>query len=192
MDIIKALAEEFRLKEEQVSKTVEMIDNGDTIPFIARYRKEVTGSLDDSILRDLYDRLEYLRNIEKRKDEVKTLIEAQGKLTPEIEQAILNAKTITEVDDIYRPFRPKRKTRASIARERGLEELATLILEQRIKYEPSIEKEAERFVSEEKEVPDVASAISGACDIIAEDISDNAEYRKALRSLTFEDRKSVV
>ena len=186
MDIIKALAEEFRLKEEQVSKTVEMIDNGDTIPFIARYRKEVTGSLDDSILRDLYDRLEYLRNIEKRKDEVKTLIEAQGKLTPEIEQAILNAKTITEVDDIYRPFRPKRKTRASIARERGLEELATLILEQRIKYEPSIEKEAERFVSEEKEVPDVASAISGACDIIAEDISDNAEYRKALRSLTFE------
>ena len=186
MDIIKALAEEFKLKEEQVSKTVEMIDNGDTIPFIARYRKEVTGSLDDSILRDLYDRLEYLRNIEKRKDEVKTLIEAQGKLTPEIEQAILNAKTITEVDDIYRPFRPKRKTRASIARERGLEELATLILEQRIKYEPSIEKEAERFVSEEKEVPDVASAISGACDIIAEDISDNAEYRKALRSLTFE------
>ena len=186
MDIIKALAEEFRLKEEQVSKTVEMIDNGDTIPFIARYRKEVTGSLDDSILRDLYDRLEYLRNIEKRKDEVKTLIEAQGKLTPEIEQAILNAKTITEVDDIYRPFRPKRKTRASIARERGLEELATLILEQRIKYEPSIEKEAERFVSEEKEVPDVASAITGACDIIAEDISDNAEYRKALRSLTFE------
>ena len=163
-----------------------MIDNGDTIPFIARYRKEVTGSLDDSIHRDLYDRLEYLRIIEKRKDEVKTLIEAQGKLTPEIEQAILNAKTITEVDDIYRPFRPKRKPRASIARERGLEELATLILEQRIKYEPSIEKEAERFVSEEKEVPDVASAISGACDIIAEDISDNAESRKALRSLTFE------
>ena len=105
MDIIKTLAEEFKLKEEQVSRTVEMIDNGDTIPFIARYRKEVTGSLDDAILRDLNDRLEYLRNIEKRKEEVKSLIDAQGKLTPEIETAIVNAKTITEVDDIYRPFR---------------------------------------------------------------------------------------
>ena len=127
MDIIKTLAEEFKLKEEQVSRTVEMIDNGDTIPFIARYRKEVTGSLDDAILRDLNDRLEYLRNIEKRKEEVKSLIDAQGKLTPEIETAIVNAKTITEVDDIYRPFRPKRKTRASVARERGLEELAFII-----------------------------------------------------------------
>ena len=186
MDIIKALAEEFKLKEEQVSKTVEMIDNGDTIPFIARYRKEVTGSLDDAILRDLNDRLEYLRNIEKRKEEVKNLIDAQGKLTPEIEQAILNAKTITEVDDIYRPFRPKRKTRASVARERGLEPLALLIMEQRMKYEPSIEEEAEAFVDPEKDVPDAAAAIAGACDIIAEDISDNAEYRKALRSLTFD------
>ena len=102
MDIIKTLAEEFKLKEEQVQKTVELIDGGDTIPFIARYRKEVTGSLDDAILRDLNDRLEYLRNIEKRKEEVKNLIDAQGQLTPEIAQAILNAKTITEVDDIYR------------------------------------------------------------------------------------------
>ena len=186
MDIIKTLADEFKLKEEQVSKTVEMIDNGDTIPFIARYRKEVTGSLDDVILRDLYDRLEYLRNIEKRKEEVKALIDAQGKLTSEIETAIVNAKTITEVDDIYRPFRPKRKTRASVARERGLEELALIITEQRIKYAPSIEEEAERFVSEEKEVPDSSAAIAGACDIIAEEISDNAEYRKALRSLTFD------
>ncbi len=186
MDIIKTLAEEFKLKEEQVSKTVEMIDNGDTIPFIARYRKEVTGSLDDAILRDLNDRLEYLRNIEKRKEEVKSLIDAQGKLTPEIEAAILNAKTITEVDDIYRPFRPKRKTRASIARERGLEDLAVLIMEQKAKYDPSIEEEAERYVDAEKEVPDYSAAISGACDIIAEDISDNAEYRKALRSLTFD------
>ena len=186
MDIIKALAEEFKLKEEQVAKTVEMIDNGDTIPFIARYRKEVTGSLDDAILRDLNDRLEYLRNIEKRKEEVKGLIEAQGKLTPEIEAAILDAKTITEVDDIYRPFRPKRKTRASVARERGLEPLALLIMEQRMKYTPSIEEEAVAFVDAEKEVSDVAAAIAGACDIIAEDISDNAEYRKALRSLTFD------
>ena len=132
MDIIKTLADEFKLKEEQVQKTVELIDGGDTIPFIARYRKEVTGSLDDAVLRDLNDRLEYLRNIEKRKEEVKNLIDAQGKLTPEIEQAILNAKTITEVDDIYRPFRPKRKTRASVARERGLEDLAKLIMEQRM------------------------------------------------------------
>ena len=186
MDIIKALAEEFKLKEEQVAKTVEMIDNGDTIPFIARYRKEVTGSLDDAILRDLNDRLEYLRNIEKRKEEVRGLIDALGKLTPEIEQAILNAKTITEVDDIYRPFRPKRKTRASVARERGLEPLALLIMEQRAKYDPSIEIEAEAFVDAEKDVADAAAAIAGACDIIAEDISDNAEYRKALRSLTFD------
>ena len=186
MDIIKALAEEFKLREEQVAKTVEMIDNGDTIPFIARYRKEVTGSLDDAILRDLNDRLEYLRNIEKRKEEVKSLIDAQGKLTPEIESAIMNAKTITEVDDIYRPFRPKRKTRASVARERGLEGLALLIMEQRVKYQPSIEEEAVNYVSEEKGVADVAAAIAGACDIIAEDVSDNAEYRKALRSLTFD------
>ena len=186
MDIIKTLAEEFKLKEEQVQKTVELIDGGDTIPFIARYRKEVTGSLDDAILRDLNDRLEYLRNIEKRKEEVKNLIDAQGKLTPEIEQAILNAKTITEVDDIYRPFRPKRKTRASVARERGLEDLAKLLMEQRMEYSPSIEESAEAFVNEEKEVPDVAAALAGACDIIAEDISDNAEFRKALRALTFD------
>ena len=186
MDIIKTLAEEFKLNEEQVEKTVELIDGGDTIPFIARYRKEVTGSLDDAVLRDLNDRLEYLRNIEKRKEEVKNLIDAQGKLTPEIEQAILNAKTITEVDDIYRPFRPKRKTRASVARERGLEDLAKLIMEQKMEYQPSIEKAAEAFVSEEKEVPDVAAALAGACDIIAEDISDNAEFRKSLRALTFD------
>ena len=186
MDIIKTLAEEFKLKEEQVEKTVELIDGGDTIPFIARYRKEVTGSLDDAVLRDLNDRLEYLRNIEKRKEEVKNLIDAQGKLTPEIEQAILNAKTITEVDDIYRPFRPKRKTRASVARERGLEDLAKLLLEQRMEYIPTIEEAAEAFVSEEKEVPDVTAALTGACDIIAEDISDNAEYRKSLRALTFD------
>ena len=186
MDIIKTLAEEFKLKEEQVRKTVDLIDGGDTIPFIARYRKEVTGSLDDAVLRDLNDRLEYLRNIEKRKEEVKSLIEAQGNLTPEIEAAIINAKTITEVDDIYRPFRPKRKTRASVARERGLEDLAKLLMEQRLEYIPSIEEFAETFISEEKGVPDVSSALAGACDIIAEEVSDNAEYRKALRSQTFD------
>ena len=186
MDIIKTLAEEFKLKVEQVEKTVELIDGGDTIPFIARYRKEVTGSLDDAVLRDLNDRLEYLRNIEKRKEEVKNLIEAQGNLTPEIEKAILNAKTITEVDDIYRPFRPKRKTRASVAKEKGLEPLAIIILEQKMEYQPSIEETATEYISEEKGVASVEEAIAGACDIIAEMVSDNAEYRKALRSQTFE------
>ena len=186
MDIIKTLAEEFKLKAEQVEKTVELIDGGDTIPFIARYRKEVTGSLDDAVLRDLNDRLEYLRNIEKRKEEVKNLIEAQGNLTPEIEKAILNAKTITEVDDIYRPFRPKRKTRASVAKEKGLEPLALLILEQKMEYQPSIEETATEYISEEKGVASAEEAIAGACDIIAEMVSDNAEYRKALRSQTFE------
>ncbi|MBR2335896.1 MAG: RNA-binding transcriptional accessory protein [Clostridia bacterium] len=186
MDIIKTLAEEFKLKVEQVEKTVELIDGGDTIPFIARYRKEVTGSLDDAVLRDLNDRLEYLRNIEKRKEEVKNLIEAQGNLTPEIEKAILNAKTITEVDDIYRPFRPKRKTRASVAKEKGLEPLAIIILEQKMEYQPSIEETAAEYISEEKGVASAEEAIAGACDIIAEMVSDNAEYRKALRSQTFE------
>lgn len=186
MDIIKRLAEEFKLGEEQVRRTVELIDGGDTIPFIARYRKEVTGSLDDETLRNLNDRLEYLRNIEKRKDEVRTLIDAQGKLTPEIEDAINRAVTITEVDDIYRPFRPKRKTRASVARERGLEPLAQLLMEQRKKYEPSIEQSAEEYIDAEKGVETAEDALAGACDIIAEEISDNAEYRKALRSLTFE------
>ncbi len=186
MDIIKTLAEEFKIKEEQVSATVALIDGGDTIPFIARYRKEVTGSLDDALLRDLYDRLEYLRNIEKRKEEVKNLIAAQDKLTPEIEQAILNAKTITEVDDIYRPFRPKRKTRASVAREKGLEPLAELIMRQELEYSPSIEEAALEYISEEKGISNADEALAGARDIIAEDVSDNAEYRKALRALTFD------
>ncbi len=186
MNIIKALAEEFKLREEQVEKTVALIDGGDTIPFIARYRKEVTGSLDDAVLRDLNDRLEYLRNIEKRKEEVKSLIDAQGKLTPEIEAAIMNAKTITEVDDIYRPFRPKRKTRASVAREKGLEGLAELIMTQQIKFEPSVEASAAEYISEEKGVASVEEALAGAMDIIAEEVSDNAEYRKAIRALTFD------
>ncbi len=186
MDIIKKLAEEFKIKEEQVEKTVELIDGGDTIPFIARYRKEVTGSLDDETLRNLNDRLEYLRNIEKRKEEVRNLIDAQGKLTPEIELAITNAVTITEVDDIYRPFRPKRKTRASVARERGLEPLAELIMEQRDDYSPALEEVACEYIDEEKGVGSADEALAGARDIIAEDVSDNAEYRKSLRAQTFD------
>ena len=186
MDIIKKLAEEFKIKESQVEKTVALIDEGNTIPFIARYRKEETGSLDDVLLRDLDDRLTYLRNIEKRKEEVKNLITEMGKMTDEIALAIDNAQTITEVDDIYRPFRPHRKTRASVAKERGLEPLSELILAQRDKYEPSLEEIAAEYVDEEKGVADVEAAIAGACDIIAESVSDNAEYRKTVRKVTFD------
>ena len=186
MDIIKTLAEEFKLKEEQVKNTVELVDEGNTIPFIARYRKEVTGSLDDTLLRDLVDRLTYLRNIEKRKEEVKALIDGQGKLTDELVAAIDNAKTITEVDDIYRPYRPHRKTRASVAREKGLEPLAELIIKQLEEYEAPLEVLAEAYIDEEKGVASAEEALAGARDIIAEDVSDNAEFRKEIRRLTFE------
>ncbi len=186
MNIFQTLADEFKLKLEQVEKTVELIDEGNTIPFIARYRKEVTGSLDDNVLRELFDRLTFLRNIEKRKQEVFDLISAQEKMTPEIAAAIEAAKTITEVDDIYRPFRPHRKTRASVAREKGLEPLAALIFEQLPEYTPSIAEQAEAYVDEEKGVKSVEEALQGARDIIAEDVSDNAEFRKELRRLTFE------
>ena len=186
MDIIQTLTQEFNLKEEQVKNTVDLIDEGNTIPFIARYRKEVTGSLDDTVLRDLVDRLTYLRNIEKRKEEVKGLIAAQEKMTDEISAAIDAAKTITEVDDIYRPFRPHRKTRASVARERGLEPLAELIMSQQESYDPSIEAQAASYVNEEKGVESAEEALKGAMDIIAENVSDNAEFRKEIRSLTFD------
>ena len=186
MDIIQKLAEEFKLKVEQVEKTVALIDEGNTIPFIARYRKEETGSLDDNVLRDLDDRLTYLRNIEKRKEEVRNLITEMGKMTDEIAEAIDRAVTITEVDDIYRPFRPHRKTRASVAKERGLEPLAELILAQETVYEPSIEEQAEAYVDEEKGVPTADAALAGACDIIAEMVSDNADYRKMIRKATFD------
>ncbi len=180
MDINKTLAQEFSLRQEQVDNTVNLIDEGATIPFIARYRKEVTGSLDDQILRELSDRLTYLRNLEKRKEEVRTAITEQEKMTPEIENAISAAVTLVEVEDIYRPFKPKRRTRASIAREKGLEPLAVIIMAQDNSTNP--EDEAAAFVNEEKDVPDAAAAIQGAMDIIAEDISDDAELRKKLRS----------
>ncbi len=186
MNIIETLAKDLNLTIEQVEKTVELIDEGNTIPFIARYRKEVTGSLDDNVLRTLDERLTALRNLEKRREEVKNLIAAQGKLTPELILAIDNAATVTEVDDIYRPYRPKRKTRASVARERGLEPLAALIIAQEEAYDPAIEVQAEAFVDAEKEVPTVQDALQGAMDIIAEDVSDNAEFRKKLRALTVE------
>ncbi len=187
MEIISTLAKEFKLGISQVERTVELIDEGNTIPFIARYRKEVTGSLDDTLLRDLFDRLSYLRNIAKRRIEVKELIAGQGKLTPEIEAAINAATTLTEVDDIYRPFRPKRRTRASIARERGLEPLAQLIVEQELSYNPPLEEQAGAYVDEEKGVDSAEQALAGAMDIIAEDVSDNADIRKTIRSLTWDE-----
>ena len=188
MDILKTLAEEFKIKEEQVKETVALIDEGNTIPFISRYRKEVTGGLDDATLRDLNDRLNYLRKMDERREEISNLIDAQGKLTPEITFALNNAKTLVELEDIYLPYRPKRKTRASVARDKGLEPLANYILEQRDSYDPAIEVYAEEFIviSEEKDkaVPTVEAALQGASDIIAEDISNNAEIRKLLREFT--------
>ena len=184
MDINKTLAKEFGLRQEQVDNTVALIDDDKTIPFIARYRKELTGSLDDQVLRELYDRLMYLRNLEKRKEEVTAAITEQEKMTPEIEAAISAAVTLVEVEDIYRPFKPKRKTRASIAREKGLEPLAQLILAQENSTDP--EKEAEAFIDQEKGDADAAAAVQGAMDIIAEDISDDADIRKKLRTLAGE------
>ena len=184
MDINKTIAKEFGLKQEQVDNTVQLIDDDQTIPFIARYRKELTGSLDDQVLRELYDRLMYLRNLEKRKQEVTNSITEQEKMTPEIEAAISAAMTLVEVEDIYRPFKPKRRTRASIARENGLEPLAELIMAQENSTEP--EKEAEAYINEEKKINNAQTAIQGAMDIIAEDISDDADIRKKLRALAGE------
>ncbi|MBR2343862.1 MAG: RNA-binding transcriptional accessory protein [Clostridia bacterium] len=186
MDILKTLAQEFGIKEEQVEATVALIDEGNTIPFISRYRKEVTGSLDDTTLRDLNDRLQYLRNFEERRIQISGIIEEQGKLTPEITFALNNAKTLVELEDIYRPYKPKRTTRASIARAKGLEPLAQYIMEQRDVYEVSIDDKALEFISEEegKEVPDAKAALAGASDIIAEDVSNDAEIRKLLREFT--------
>lgn len=181
MEINKILAEEFKLRQEQIDNTVSLIDDDKTIPFIARYRKEMTGSLDDQILREIFDRLTYLRNLEKRKAEVVSSITEQDKMTDEIAAAIEKAVTLVEVEDIYRPFKPKRKTRASIAREKGLEPLAELIISQDESINP--DAEAERFISNEKGIETSEKAIAGAMDIIAENVSDNAALRKYLRNL---------
>ncbi|TDT62428.1 Tex family protein [Fonticella tunisiensis] len=182
-DIIKMLSCEFNVKEWQIKNTVDLIDAGNTIPFIARYRKEATGELDDTTLRNLFERLTYLRNLESRKEEVKRLIGEQGKLTEELAAKIDSAITVTEVDDIYRPFRPKKRTRATIAKEKGLEPLALFILGQ--DFTTSLRDEASRYINEELGVKTEEDAISGAIDIIAEDISDNAEFRKRIREMTF-------
>ncbi|MCQ2432120.1 MAG: RNA-binding transcriptional accessory protein [Clostridia bacterium] len=187
MDIIAQLTEELHLKRDQVEKTVALIDDGNTIPFIARYRKEVTGSLDDTVLRALDERLAYLRSLDKRREEVRAAIEAQGKMNEDIAAALERAKILTEIEDIYRPYKQKRRTRASIARERGLEPLASLLCEQKRNYGKPIEAVAADFINEEKGVPSAEDALNGAMDIIAEDISDNAAYRKEIRRLTYRD-----
>ncbi len=184
MDIIKTLSEELNIPEKQVAAAVGLMDEGNTIPFIARYRKEVTGGLDDDQLRELSTRLEYLRSLDERREEVRALIEAQGKLTDEVAKALSRATILAEIEDIYRPFRPKRKTRASVARERGLAPLAEAIMEQREAYEPPLSELAATFVTDDVKSP--AEALAGAADIIAEDVSDNADYRKRLRTLTRE------
>lgn len=185
MDILKKLAEEFKLNAWQVENTVKLIDEGNTIPFISRYRKEATGELNDEILRDLNERLSYLRNMEERKADVKRIIEEQGKLTPELAAAIDKAEKLTEIEDLYRPYRPKRKTRATIAKAKGLVPLSVLIYSQMLSDE-ELEKRAEDFVSEENEVLSIEDALNGAMDIIAEQISDNAEHRKKIRDITFQ------
>lgn len=177
MNIIETLANEFKVKTHQIENTVKLLDEGNTIPFIARYRKEATGSLDDQILRAISDRLDYLRSLTEQKEKVTASIEEQGAMTPEIAQAIDNAKTLTELEDIYRPYRPKRKTRASVAKARGLEPLASEILKQNDDFDP--QSAAAEYINEE--VPAAEDALDGACDIIAEIISDDANVRRQLR-----------
>jgi uncharacterized protein len=179
-DIIARLTQEFNLKPFQVQNTVKLIDDGNTIPFIARYRKEMTGELNDQVLRELYDRLMYMRNLESRREEVIRLIEEQGKLTEEISAALQKSNSIQEIEDIYRPFKPKRRTRATIAKEKGLEPLAKIIFRQEA-VKGSIDDLAKPFIDPEKGVNTVEDALNGAMDIIAEDISDNARFRKAVR-----------
>ncbi len=184
MDIIQKLASEFKIRTAQVEHTVELIDEGNTIPFIARYRKEVTGGLSDVTLRDLDERLKYLRNLEERKDEVIRLIEEQGKLTEELRDEIMKAEVLQRVEDLYKPYKQKKATRASKAKEKGLEPLAMIIFAQ-LKTDGTQEEAAEPFINPEKEVNTAAEALQGACDIIAEMIADDAEITKDVREKTF-------
>ncbi len=187
MDIVLKLKEELQVEKWQVEAAVQLIDEGNTIPFISRYRKEATGSLNDEQLRTLFERLNYLRNLEEKKEQVIASIEEQGKLTEELKEKILAAQTLVVVEDLYRPYRPKRKTRASVAKEKGLDGLAEYILKQDA-TEP-LEVEAAKYVSEEKEVKSEKDALQGAMDIIAETISDEADYRMYIRSATMEEGK---
>lgn len=184
MNISKKIAEELNIKVWQVEAVVQLIDEGCTIPFIARYRKEQHGTLDDEQLRKLDERLTYLRNLEERKETVLAGIEEQGKLTEELKAQILAAETQVLLEDLYRPYRPKRRTRATIAKEKGLEGLANLILLQMT--ETPLEEEAEAYIDEEKGVTSTAEAIQGAMDILAETIADEADYRIAIRRTTMQ------
>ncbi|EOT28411.1 competence protein ComEA helix-hairpin-helix repeat region [Eubacterium sp. 14-2] len=189
MDIIAKLAEELNIRRQQAEAAVKLIDEGNTIPFISRYRKEATGALNDEVLRNLFERLTYLRNLEEKKEQVLSGIEEQGKLTEELKQQILSAETLVAVEDLYRPYRPKRRTRATIAKEKGLEPLANIILLQMTKE--SLETEAQPFVDSEKGVETPADAIAGAMDILAENISDEADYRKYIRDITMNTGKII-
>lgn len=189
MDILKQLKEELNIRLWQVEAAVKLIDEGNTIPFIARYRKEATGSLDDEQLRTLYERLQYLRNLEDKKNQVLNSIEEQGKLTEDLKNQILAATTLVVVEDLYRPYRPKRRTRATIAKEKGLEGLAEIIKAQ--ETDRPVAELAEAYLSEEKEVNTVEEAISGAMDILAEEVSDQAEYRSYIREATIKEGKLV-
>ena len=181
MDYSELLASEFSLRPQQVRAAVELLDAGNTIPFIARYRKEATGSLDDQVLREVAERLEYLRGLDKRRDEIRKSLTEQDVLTEELEARLQNAKTLSELEDLYRPYRPKRRTRATAAKERGLEPLALWLMIQDPRGEPLAE--AAKYVDPEKEVPDAESALAGARDILAETVSDDADIRKVLRGL---------
>lgn len=189
MDILKGLQKEFNIQKWQVDNTVQLIDSGNTIPFIARYRKEMTGSLSDDVLRDFNDRLVYLRNLESKKEQVIASIEEQGKLTDALKNQIQSATTLVEVDDLYRPYRPKRRTRATIAKEKGLEPLAMTIWLQKLTQD--VAEVAKEYVNTDLEVNTVDDAIQGAKDILAEIISDDADYRKAIRTRTFTKGKLV-
>ena len=180
MDFVNRLAAEFKIRPQQVQAAVELLDAGNTIPFIARYRKEATGSLDDQVLRELAERLEYLRNLEKRREEIAASLEEQGVMTDELKAQLAKAATLSELEDIYRPYRPKRRTRATVAKERGLEPLALWLMLQQ-SGDPAAE--AAKYIDAEKDVPDAETALAGARDILAETVSDSAEIRKELRTL---------
>ena len=187
MNINDILKKEFNLRDEQINNTIKLIDEGNTIPFIARYRKEMTGEMSDVTLRAFYDKLIYLRNLQNRKDDVIRIIEEQGKLTSEIKVSIEKANTLQEVEDIYAPYKQKKRTRATIAKERGLEQLALDILNKNIS---NIDEEASKYINPEKEVNSVEDAIKGANDIIAEIVSDDAKIRKYIRELAL--REGVI
>ena len=187
MDFINRLATEFKLRPQQVQAAVELLDAGNTIPFIARYRKEATGSLDDQVLREMAERLEYLRNLEKRREEIAASLEEQGVMNDELQAQLAKAATLSELEDIYRPYRPKRRTRATVAKERGLEPLSLWLMLQQ-PGEPAAE--AAKYIDPEKEVPDAETALAGARDILAETVSDSAEIRKDLRALL--NREGVI